>query len=168
MRAPTSLRRRRGMTLMEVVIAIGVVAFVVPLVLAVTAAVGKTRSRAEADTRSAWLAQHVRSQLLAGWAQPPQQSEIEPPVPFPTAGATPPPVVLIYDGEGRFVAVGDEADLRSPVAGPQAEFIVQVRVAPQPQALALVDLTLVHPAQAAPSSRRTFRYKFLTTREGSL
>ncbi len=68
-RARISRTSRPGMTLMEVVIAIGVVAFVVPLILAATGSAGSSRRDAEADTRSAWIAKEVQRQMILKWSE---------------------------------------------------------------------------------------------------
>lgn len=160
---------RSGMTLMEVVIAIGVVAFVVPLIFAATTSAGNSRRNAEADTRSAWLARHAQRQIIAAWAQPPVESDIETPFPFPeAAAAASPPVVLLYDREGEFVSEGGEVDEDSPSRVPNAAYVVTVTAETQDGPIALVSITVSHPAKSAPANRGTYRYKFLSTRQGTL
>ncbi len=61
-----------GMTLMEVVIAIGVVAFVIPLILAATGSAGNSRRNAEADTHSAWIARDVQQNMIVAWGDHPK------------------------------------------------------------------------------------------------
>ncbi len=48
-------KRRRGSSLIEAVIAMGVLAIAIPLVFAAVAESGKTGISAEAETRSAWI-----------------------------------------------------------------------------------------------------------------
>ena len=84
MKTLTNSHAQRGMTLMEVVIAIGVVAFVIPLILAATGSAGNSRRNAEADTRSVWLAREVQQQVLSKWADPVRESAITNALTFPT------------------------------------------------------------------------------------
>jgi type II secretory pathway pseudopilin PulG len=156
------------MTLMEVVIAIGVVAFVVPLVMAVTTSVGRTRGQAEADTRSAWLARQVQQQVAAAWAQPPQPTDWLQVLDLPQAAEAPETAVLLFDGEGRFLVEGDATDLDAPVMIEGAEFVVQLSASSPEPDLAWVDLIIRHPARLSAPSRRSYRYKFLIHRRGTL
>ena len=164
---------------MEVVIAIGVVGFVVPIILTATASTSSSRLSAEADTRSAWLAKDVQRELLSKWATPVRQSVISNDVPFPEFSSTSDPIVLAYDSEGNFVAEGDASDIDSPSTIPKAAYLVTVYgeahtppnltvIPPATAPLSLLRIRVLHPAKSTPANRSDLRYNILTYRQGSL
>lgn len=163
-----------GMTLMEVVIAIGVVAFVIPLILAATGSAGDSRRSAEADTRSVWLARQVQQEVLSKWAEPPRSSVIESAIAFPAFASADSPEVLAYDTGGVFLAKGSAADLTAPSKVPNAAYLVAVHaeayepvgVPAVPGKLAMLHIRVIHPAKAAPGGRSTYRYNLVTPRQG--
>jgi hypothetical protein len=164
------------MTLMEVVIAIGVVAFVIPIFLVMSKEAGDSRMNAEADTRSAWLAREVKQEILAAWATPPRESHFGGPLTFPTLATEATAEVLVYDYEGKFLAKGSAADLNGRSNIPNASYVVAVHgeayqppnaVAPS-QNLSLIQIRVLHPAKAPPNNRRAYRYPFISTRQGTL
>lgn len=164
----------RGMTLMEVVIAIGVIAFVVPMFLAMTKTAVDSRMNAEADTRSAWLAREARQEILAAWADPVRDSDFGVALPFPRFADEARAEVLAYDGEGKFVGRGSAADLSGRSSIPNAIYLVAVHgeaydppdAAHAAESLSLVRIRVLHPAKAPPSNRRVYRYQFISTRQG--
>lgn len=165
---------QRGMTLMEVVISIGVVAFAIPLILAATGSAGKTRLNAEADTRSVWLAREVQQEVLSKWAEPARESVITEDLAFPAFSSEASPVVLAFDNLGNFIAEGDDADLGAPTAIPKAVYLVAVHGEAHNPAVgganlfSLLHVRVLHPAKSPPASRSTYGYKLITTRQGTL
>lgn len=168
------------MTLMEVVIAIGVVAFVIPLILAATGSAGSSRRSAEADTRSAWIAREVQRQMILKWSATPgiqDQSVIKTAFPFPGSALGVSSKTLIFDREGAFVAEGSDADATAASAVPDAAYVVAVEARKYSPAgaspssgqdkLARVDIRVIHPAKSAPGSRSTYRYNLVTTEQGT-
>jgi type II secretory pathway pseudopilin PulG len=160
--------RKSGMTLMEVVIALGIIGFVLPIIIAATSSTGNARLNAEADTRSAWLARHIQTQIIAKWSEPPIESEIESAFLFPENAATTSSVVLLYNREGSFLSVGTAADLNSQSKVPQAVYVASASAEFHSNSLVLVSITISHPANALPGKRGTYNYKYLTTRKGNL
>ncbi len=167
------------MTLMEVVIAIGVVGFIVPVILAAIASTTSSRLGAEADTRSAWLAEDVRRELLSKWADPVRQSVVTTDVPFPAFSSASGPLVLAYDSDGKFVAEGSASDIDSPSTIPKAVYLVAVygeahtppNITLPPGAtapLSHLHIRVLHPAKSTPVNRSDLRYNVLTYRQGSL
>ncbi|MBC7980728.1 MAG: hypothetical protein H7Y36_09225 [Armatimonadetes bacterium] len=167
---------RNGMTLMEVVIAIGVVAFVVPLILAATTSAGNSRRNAEADTRSAWITRQVQQEILAKWATPEHPSVITTPISFPAFSSKASPTVLAYDRDGEFVAAAPDSDLtaRSTIAG--AVYLVSVygeeyfppNLIGAATRLSRLHIHVHHPANVAPSRRSIYRYNLISSRQGIL
>ena len=170
--------KRRGMTLMEVVIAIGVVAFVVPIILAATASSAKSRMNAEADTRSAWLAKEVHRQILSKLADPVRESVITTDIGFPVFGSESDPIVLAYDNDGSFLEEGGISDIDSPSLIPKAAYLVAIHgeahsppnlsAASSPIPLSLVHIRILHTAKSAPGKRSVLRYRLLTYRQSPL
>lgn len=159
-------RTCRGMTMAEVVIAIGVVAFTIPLIIAAMGTAYRTGHAAEADTRSAWLAREVQHLILTQWSHDP-----EPIVPFPESESSDPPAELFYDANGVFISASIS---QNPPK--RAAYLVTVRAEPYPQPqdpsaampLALVFITIQHPANAAAENRSKLNYRFVSYREGAL
>lgn len=67
--SPSRIRGRRGASLLEAVIAMGVLAVVIPLVFGAIAESGKTGVSAQAETRSGWIVpaclEEIRASRLA-------------------------------------------------------------------------------------------------------
>lgn len=122
----TTLRKwRRGLTLMEAVVAIGVVAVAVPLILGATSVSSKTRIAAEAETRASWMAQEGFRQLTAAWQN--LKSPAFPTKPsFPTFGSVTAPVILLYNAEGSLLGQGTASDYEQGSRNPQAVYLVSV------------------------------------------
>lgn len=166
----------RGMTLMEVVIAIGVVAFVIPLILAATGSAGNSRRNAEADTRSAWLARNIQQELILSWGENPSQSIFETSQDFPDLATAEAPEILLYDADGEFLQKGSSQDFDKPSKVAGATYVVALSadeyrppgLATTANPLALVRLRVLHPAKSAPGKRSTYRYGFITSRHGTL
>lgn len=166
----------RGMTLMEVVIAIGVVAFVIPLILAATGSAGDARHNAEADTRSVWLAREVQRQVLLKWAEPARESVITDSIAFPIFSSEASPLVLAFDAEGKFISVGGAQDLSAPTKIPKAAYLVFVcgesyipsGGASSADQFCLLHIRVLNPAKSTPGKRITYHYNLITARKGTL
>lgn len=182
--APYSIDRKRaffasGMTLMEVVIAIGVMAFSVPLIFTAISSAGASRLAAEGDTRSVWLAREIQRQMILKWSEDSNvsnQSLIASPFPFPQAGAGESTRTLIFDNEGEFVSEGSTSDQEAPSTIPGAVYVVTISAETYTppgttsgqDILARVSIDIANPARTAPGKRSQYRYVFITTRQGLL
>jgi len=165
-----------GMTLMEVVIALGVIAFAVPLILAATGSASDMRGRAEADTRSAWIAREVQREIVSAWADPAPQSVFGNPLTFPVFATATEPEILAYDAEGSFIGKGAVEDLNGPSKIPKASYIVAVHgvshsppdLETSPNSLSLLTIRVLHPAKAPAATRSDLRYHIISQRQGTL
>lgn len=172
----TGKPQKRGMTLSEVVIALGVVAFVVPLILAATGSANSSRLSAEADTRSAWLAREVQQEIIYAWSVPAPVSSFGAALTFPVFATATAPEILAYDSDGKFLAKGSAADLSAPSKIPNAIYLVavhgEVHVPPNLAAgtntLSFLTIRVLHPAKAAAAKRSDLRYHIISQRQGSL
>lgn len=147
-----------GMTLMETVIAIGVVAFTVPLILGGTGASLESRRNAEADTHAAWLAKDIQKQIAATWSSPSRPTYLPTSLhfSFPEFASASNPIVLLYDHSTKFIASGSSTDLVSGAKTRKAHFLVTAYSTPQSPAnlntsstqLARLHLQIQYPARA--------------------
>ena len=171
-------RPHRGLTLMETVIAVGVIAVAVPLILAATSGGVQSRLQAEADTRAAWIAKAVRRDLLDAWAglPGPWPSGITPS--FPAFGSNSSPLVLLYNSEGAFLETGSPTDLTQRASNPAARYVIALHGTPaMPSALpsgstsaaplSLIHLRIHHPANSPGSKRQILDFPFLTSRHAA-
>lgn len=169
-------RPKNGMTLTEVVIAIGVVAFVIPIILAATGSANSSRLGAEADTRSAWLAREAQREILSAWADPAAESVFGASLDFPEFASGSSPEILAYDSDGNFLTKGTPQDLSGPSRIPKATYLVAVHgethrppnLAPGSNSLSLLTIRVLHPAKAAPAKRSDLRYQLISPRQGTL
>lgn len=116
---------RRGLTLMEAVVAIGVVAVAVPLILAATSVSAKTRMAAENETRASWIAQQVFRQLTESWQN--LKSPAFPIKPnFPTFQSATAPMILLYNSDGALLGQGTALDFEKGSSNPQSVYLVSV------------------------------------------
>jgi hypothetical protein len=160
---------------MEVVIAIGVVAFVVPMFLVMSNTAGDARLNAEADTRSAWLARETQREILSAWRYPSEESIFGKEIEFPDFGDESTPEILVYDFEGNFLATGSPADLENRCGIPNASYLVAVygeahqppNAPPASNNLSMVHIRVFHPAKAPAENRREYPYQFISTRPGT-
>lgn len=166
----------QGMTLMEVVIAIGVVAFVVPLILAATGSAGSSRRNAEADTRSAWIARQVQQELIVSWGKHPAKSVFAENKNFPSFASEGSPDILLFDSGGEFLEKGSASDFTKASQVKDAAYVVAMyaeeynppNLTATANPLCILRIRILHPAKAAPSSRSTHRYNLITTKQGTL
>lgn len=164
------------MTLMEVVIAIAVVAFVVPLILAATGSAGSSRRNAEADTRSAWIARQVQQELIVSWGEHPAKSVFAENKNFPSFASKDSPDVLIFGAAGEFLEKGSATDLTKASQVKDAAYLVAIyaeeyhppNLTGAASPLSILRIRVIHPAKSAPGSRSTYRYNLITTKQGTL
>lgn len=170
-----------GMTLMEVVIAVSVMAFAVPLIFTATTSASRSRLAAEADTRSVWLTREVQREIILKWSDDSnieEQSIISTSFPFPDAGSGDSTKTLIFNNTGEFVSEGSTSDQDAPSTIPGAAYVVSVKAetyTPPGAAattgqdtLARVTIDVANPAKTIPGKRSQYRYIFITTRQGLL
>jgi type II secretory pathway pseudopilin PulG len=168
----TSRHRHRGLTLMEAVIALGIIAVAVPLVLSATAVSSRTRINAETDTRSAWLARTVQRELTDAWRTLPSAMFTPAPT-FPNFASATAPEVLLFDAEGRFLARGNGNDYTNGSRNPNAVYLVSVHSQRQNPAnittnenlLARVQITVAHNAKSPLAKRIPCSYTVLIPRQ---
>jgi len=167
------------MTLLETVIAIGVIGFAVPMILSGTTASLTDRTNAEADTRSAWIAQDLEQQINALWATPRQFSSLPTSLSlnFPVIGTKASPLVFIYDGQGKFLKLGTATDLRTGSKDQAARYLVTLHsTAHNPfnfttntgssnSSLSRVFITVEYPAKAALTKRQSNLFTLLKTQQ---
>ena len=164
-----------GMTLMETVIAIGVIAFAVPLILAGTTASLNDRRNSEADTRSAWLAKDIEEQIAAVWATPRRYTYLPDSLPlnFPAIGSESDPVVLIYDNTAKFVSTGSKSDLQNGSKVQNAQFLVSIyskaqttnNLTSSTTQLSRVYLKIQYPAKAPLAKRQIGQFSLVTPKQ---
>lgn len=155
---------KSGMTLSEVVIAIGIIAFSVPLIVAASGGAHHSRQAAEADTRSAWLVRDVQRKIMSGWAEAETSSDMKNAFPFPSAYSQEVVMELSYKQDGTLP--NEETD--------QAIYIVKVEAEPylprlnqsNASSLARVSIQIQYPAKATPNKRKKLTYQFISTRDG--
>jgi type II secretory pathway pseudopilin PulG len=154
-----------GMTLAEVVIAISILAFSIPLILAATGAAHRSRQATEADTRSAWLIRDVQRNIINGWSQKSQNENFVVSLNFPEVGAPKANVELVYKQDGTLIL---DHDVKNAV------YLVTIEAEPYSQntdynktaPLALISVRIQYPAKAGASKQTKLSYQFVTTREG--
>jgi prepilin-type N-terminal cleavage/methylation domain-containing protein len=160
-------RRKSGMTLIEVVVALGVIAFAIPVIFAMIGATGNKRRDIEADTRSAWLAREVQREVFSTWARPVRSSLFGAELDFPEFGTPENPEILLYDGEGNFLKKGSSSDLLAPCQLPRAVYVVTVyatKIEPNSaKKLSHLWLRVLHPARAQAQKRSQYAYHWLST-----
>jgi type II secretory pathway pseudopilin PulG len=164
------------MSLMEVVIAIGIVAFVIPVILTMMASSGDSLRSSGADTRSVWIAREVQREVLSKWAQPARESVIKDSLTFPAFSSEESPLILAYDAEGEFIFQGSAEDLSASSKTPKATYLVAVYAeaythpagAATAGLFSMLRIRVLHPAKSAPAKRSSYRYNLITTRLGSL
>lgn len=175
MNAPRKSHARRGMTLMEVVIAIGIVAFIIPVILTMTASSGDSLRSSEADTRSVWIARQVQREILSKWAEPPRESFITGSLAFPAFSSETEPLILAFDAAGEFISEGAAEELTASSKIPNATYLVSVYAeaytppggAASAAPLSMLRIRVLHPAKSSPGKRSSYRYNLITTRQGN-
>ena len=171
---PPKRNRHRGLTLMEAVIALGVIAVAVPLILATTTSGARTRVQAEADTRSAWLAQDLQRQLTDSWKNIPSPAFVTKPK-FPQFSSPESPTVLLFDNEGAFLASGTSEEYTKGSSNPKAFYLVALHGASQTafnitgggDSMSKVTISVENSARAAKQKRTANSFVVLIPRQTS-
>ncbi len=163
------------MTLMETVIALGMIAFTVPLILAGTRASLEDRRNAEADTRAAWLVKDVQRQIAAVWATPARETDLPASLDFsfPAFGSSSDPIVLIYDNSGGLIGTGSSADLKSGCKASGARYLVTAyskiqtpaNLFTSPPDLSRLYFQVHHPAKAPLTKRQVIQFSVVTPKQ---
>jgi hypothetical protein len=172
--SPDAQRKwHRGLTLMEAVVALGVIAVAVPLILSASAVTTRTRTNAEADTRSAWLAREVQRELTQAWRGLPSEMFPERPS-FPNLASEQSPEILLFDPDGRYLARGNAGDLERGVVTGAASYMVMLHATARPpanmtagtaDALSQVQLRVAHTSRAPRAKRLVYPYTILIPRQ---
>lgn len=164
MKSPTSpIAVRRGATLIEAVIAVGVLAVAIPLTFGTMAEAGRGKVAAAAETRSTWIVpaciaeiQAVRSGRPAHFARIPAGQ------PFPPAGEI---WALGFADDGQALGKISKADYEKGIReidGRVPRYIATLSAtAPAPtdeSGLFKVRVTLEHPASAPAKKRQTLDF----------
>jgi len=153
---------------MEVVIALGIIGFVLPLIIAAMASTGNDRRKAEAETRSTWMMRNIQREIIAKWSDPPLETKISSEFAFPIGPAHKSEVVMIFDREGTFLTLGSADDLSSRCNIADATFVANVTATAHTGSIARVSITVSQPAKAPPAKRSNITFDYLTTRYGNL
>jgi prepilin-type N-terminal cleavage/methylation domain-containing protein len=164
--------RHRGITLIETVIALAIIAVAVPLILAATAVSTRTRMNSETDTRSAWVSRNVQQELTAAWRGLPSPLFPEKPS-FPVLASAAAPDTLLYDADGIFLARAQSSDYADGTRYDRAIYMVTVFAEKQnpsnftvnDESLSRVQISIAHPARAPLAKRNTHSYTVLIPRQ---
>jgi type II secretory pathway pseudopilin PulG len=166
-------QKSRGLTLMETVIAVGVIAFAVPIILATSNNSTKIRRDAEAETRATWIVTDVQRMLTESWRNIPHEA-LNPAPAFPDFASQQAPIVFYYDVDGRFLQVGAASDLETGTKFPRAVYLVtlygigqdpQNFLPVQPKQLSLVTIEIQQPAAAPQGKRQISSFNVMIPRQ---
>jgi type II secretory pathway pseudopilin PulG len=164
-----------GFTLMETVIAVGIIAFAVPIILATTSNSTKIRRDAEAETRASWIVTDVQRLLTESWRNI-RHEALNPPPAFPDFASKEAPIVFHYDIDGRFLQLGTPNDLQTATKLPRSVYLVTLygtgqdpqNFLPAPiKQLSLVTVDVHSPAAAPMGKRQISSYNVLIPRQTS-
>lgn len=172
--SPSTRRKYRGLTLMEAVIAIGIVAVAVPLILAATSAASKSRINSEADTRSAWIAKETQRQLTDAWRGMPNTYFSTKPA-FPTFSSETEPLVLLFNQSAGLIGPGNPEIYATGSSNPEAYYMVTVHgeaaipsTADQADnSLSKVSISVEHSAKSPRAKRNSNPFLVLIPRQTS-
>ena len=153
---------------METVVALGVFALAVPLVLAAMATSLGVRRDAEIDTRAALAVRSLTADLRQAYAGGgnifyPRGDATHPRAPVMgdyANPAQPGPVLLVFDGAGAFVRSVSREEYATGLAGSQFGFLVELHGEAHPRevGLARVRMQVETPAAAAAAQRQKVRF----------
>jgi hypothetical protein len=157
-------RTKRGTTLTEVVIAVSVIAFSVPLILAATGGAHQSRQDAEVDTRSAWIVGDVKRRIINEWASAIQRTDEKESLIFPSIETPRSTMEIYYDQQGSLIEQDDE----------KAVYMVSVEASPYTQSshdsgisnMARVIIKIQYPAKASSNNQKKLTYQFVSTQYG--
>jgi hypothetical protein len=152
------------MTLAEVVIAIAIISFSIPLILAATGEAHRSRQASEVDTRSTWLVRDVQRRITHMWSENTLLYGLKHPFPFPSADSPNVTIELRYKQDGTLIA--DDREQAVYLVSVQAEAYNQKPDHFPRSSLALVTIKIQHPAKSTSNKRTKLTYQFLSTRVG--
>lgn len=114
------------MTLMEIVIALGVIAFALPLLLMTAAAAGKHSSHSAFVTRAAWLAKDLHLRLVD---ERNGLSNSQAVIPFFLGGEAQfiernAPLVLLLNKDGKVISSIDSSDLSAAIPEREGAYLI--------------------------------------------
>lgn len=158
---------KRGMTLAEVVMAIAVIAFCIPLILAATGAAHRSRQDAEADTRSSWLVRDVQRRINNEWSEILQPFVPKISFPFPSEDSSEATMELAYKQDGTLITA-EANDHAVYLVTAEARAYVPDANHSTPSSLALITIQIQYPAKASPNHRKKLTYRFVSARDGIL
>jgi type II secretory pathway pseudopilin PulG len=145
-------RPHRGSTLVEAVIAVGVLAVAIPMVFGVLAGSGKSGLSSQAETRSAWMVSACMDEIRASREGRPQYfSSTVTGQTFPPAGRV---WALAFSVDGKLIGKLDKAPYDSGVrtlSGQTVRYIaamsgVKEATTSGPNPMLRIDITLEYPA----------------------
>lgn len=170
--------RQRGLTLLETVVALGVFAVAVPLVVAAMGTSLEVRRDAEVDTRAALIVRSITADLRQAHAGGgnifyPRGDATHPRVPVMGDYANPEqpgPVLLIFDGAGGFVRSASREEYATGLAANEFGFFVELQGEEHPReaGLARVRLQVETPVAAAAAQRQKVRFMVMISTPASL
>ena len=161
---------RGGFTLMEVVISVGVLAVVVPVVLAMIVAGGESSRIAGDETRAALIARSVVQEIRA--AREGGGLVLEDQLPWPEFPAGAERLVLAVDRDGRIVEDLEAGVYESGERNPELMYLVSAKGElhrpdglPESEVLSRVEVSVETPPAAKAEDRRKFVFVQLLHRD---
>lgn len=162
----------RGLTLMETVVALGIVALTVPVLVGAMATAVESRRRAEDDTRAAWMTQRVLGELRQAWSGGKSVfGDKAPAYPaFPGADGV---ILMAFDQNGEFVRLASKSEYDKGIRERGVGYLLTVEgSAHRPAGLTLkeplskVRIVVEAPAQGMPAKRTKLAFTTLREKEG--
>lgn len=156
---------KSGMTLMEIMVAIAIIAFTVPLIFAALGASSESRRSSDNETRAAWLAERVDDDVARGWAGEGLFFSGE--LSYPDFGQAGDERIFGFDRAGDFRRAVTAAEWRDGVQEKGLIYVVKVRgekfSSPDlpGEFLSKVEVVAAAPAVAPDSERKKLFYHTL-------
>lgn len=161
---------RRGFTLMETVVSVGVIAVMVPIVMAFTVAGGESSRTAANETRSSLLARTVAHEIRL--ARDGAGQVLDGPLTWPDFPGGGERLVLSADRDGRLLQQLAAETYAQGLRDREVDFLVSVRGEARPvdgvtgdAVLSQVEISVEFPPAAAAENRRKFTYVELMHRD---